>query len=205
MNIIKILGIGGLLATLVALTACKPAPLSSEEAFKQIREKGGFPKLVSNNFGTVMADSPLGSELKRLIKEGYMEEGVYCNGGGCVIAEKGKKIIELCGTNFSGDRFNVTMLYTHVVDVDTEADKRISVQGDSATVQFALKGGLSEYGQRIRKIDPSIVDSNSVATFHSYPDKHRIGGEAVAFFERWESGWRLVAFNSPQGNFSYRD
>lgn len=197
MNIVKILGIGGLLAAIVALNACKPAPLSSEEAFEQIKKTGVFPKLIPKFFQTVEPASPLGRELLRLIKEGYMTAPPSVLSDS-VIADKGKNIVEQCRAS-STEFYNV-ILYTHVVDVDPKADKRISVHGDSAEIQFTLKGGLSEYGQHLRQIDPSCVDPKTVGT----PDKQPIGGEGVAYFERWESGWRLVRMETPYGNFENR-
>ena len=203
MNIGKSLSICTLLVTTMALTACKQPSLTSDEAFKQIREKGKFPKLVANYFGNIPVDSLLGKELTRLVNEGYMTSKMSRMENS--VPEKGRGIVKysyLDELPWGEKAFFQVELYTHVVDVDPEADKRISVHGDSAEMQFTLKSGLSEYGQRLRKIDPSIVDPITVATNDSYPNKHGIGGEGVAFFERWDSGWRLVRLDTPYGNLS---
>lgn len=178
------LPIAAILMIVALLPGCSGSALTDDDAISQIRTAGGYPRssgiILNVNDGT-----PLGNEVTRLYREGYinLEPNRGFVPGRCTPSEKGKQIVKSCDWNGVWKSWNVELL-THTLDVTRIVDSRIDGQSQAATVIYEVAVIPTDYFTHLQSVDQSAIDDELTR-------QGKGGGRYQAQFSRWESGWRV--------------
>lgn len=166
------------------LAACGNSGLSEDDAVRQIRESGGLPVLLWVTINNVEKDSPLGMEVARLVRNGYLKPGSYMEGH--QPTDKGKELVHgAVWSNANKGYWEVFEPITHIADVSKVIDMRVSEKDGVTDVEFELSYTPTQYFEDLKAIDPASLDKAM-----SIKNKWRTTGNAR--FQRWKNGWRIV-------------
>ncbi len=179
-----------LILLLPSVFACnKAGGLSDQDAINMIKQAKGYPKLVSISLGGFKADSPLGREAFRLIKEGslIMSASNPFTGAGCRPTAKGQDLVERCYWNPVYQEWEVFNVFAFQEDVTHILDKRIDK--DTATVEYENTLSPVPYFESLKQIDERSVTEGLNRTFFN---NFRPNWHEQSQFQKWEKGWRLV-------------
>lgn len=168
---------------LITVAACSGTRLSDDDAILAIREAQGYPKLDWIDLGGTKEASPIGREVGRLVREGYITSVGDFLQGGCQMSESGKEIVHSCVWNGFSHTLEGLRLYTHQLDVTRILDKRIDPQNQTAAVSFEVTPKPTPYFAHLQTVDRESVEE-------AFRKKgQRFVGEAT--LEKWENGWRV--------------
>lgn len=173
-----------LCVTSVLLAGCDMgATLSDGEALALIRANNDYPR-TSRASLNVREDSPIGAEVARLIREGYLVEGnrplqVYFEP-----TDRGRDLSD--GARWNGI-YRTWDFYpnTHRWDVSEIVDRRVDSENNTVAIIYRVDREELPYFTTLRELDPVRVDRD-MANALSGPSSL----QETAVFERWETGWR---------------
>jgi len=174
-------------AVLPIFIACSSTVLKDQEAISMIRQAYGFPKPISvdiSGFTGIPANSPLGLEINRLVREGYLIPGGYWEGH--KPTEKGKDLVEKCVWNGIYKSWSVFRPFAYKKDVTRIIDKRVDKSNGTVVVECELTLTPTPYFEHLKKIDPGTIEN--ALSGQSFQPVSR----ATATFQRWEKSWRIV-------------
>ena len=163
---------------IVSLASC--GRLSSNQAMELIRKAKGYPKSAFITFTQIRKNSPLGQEIARLVKEGYLANGNIWTG--YEITEKGKDVVSYCDIyNSIWHTYNVFRPITYKEDVIKI--KKILTDSKSGTAQVTYEVGFTPtpYFYSLKKIDEKSINeaAQNVKPF-----------DRVAIFKKYDQGWQ---------------
>jgi hypothetical protein len=137
---------------LASLTSCsRKATLSDTEALRIIQQSGGL-SAVPVNFPGTKADSPLGQELSRLVKEGFLT--LQPSLGGYWPTPKGAGMVGHCGFNDLYGEWEVINIVGLQPKPTSITSKLIDSKSGTAVVKFEVSWTPTDYLTRLCQLDP---------------------------------------------------
>jgi hypothetical protein len=156
--------------------------LSDADALSAIRDAAGYPCIQVVTLSHVPEKSSLGKEIARLVREGLLvpkagREDDY------EPTNKGKQLVSSASFNPVGLWRDWTFVpYGHRIDATRILDRRFEKEKDIAIVEYEVLSEQTQYGAQLQKLAPDL------ATHFAGNTKR-----GTAAFQKWESGWRLIA------------
>lgn len=164
-----------------ALLACSNS-LDEEEAMDIIKKEKKYPQLVYMTFTSVNPNSPLGNEISRLLKEGYItKQKSYWSG--CGITDKGRNIIHRCTWNSVYRNYEIFSVYTHFLDI-LEINKILTdSKSGVAVVTYTVNYTPTPYCKLLYEIAPNILNEKS---------NRLVPYQITCNFQKYDQGWQFV-------------
>jgi hypothetical protein len=182
---LTILKVGVIFSIVAALSSCSKADLSDDDAVRII-QKVNFSTISINVIGwtdsNVTKDSPLGKEMDRLIREGFITKVNY---SGYEPTSKGKDIIVKCDWNNVYGYWDVAEFYGIQPGPIKITSKAIDSKRGIAVIHYEISWTPTEYLKKLCLLDTNLVAAKVSQKINELEKDRRIT------LKLWDDGWHL--------------